>query len=358
MSCKDEGTVILDEIHEWSPECPALYDVLFRYGEDTVTSYFAMRSLEVKKAKDGHYRIFLNGRAFFCNGLLDQGYWSDGLYTAPCEDAILFDIQNCKKLGFNMFRKHIKIEPLRWYYQCDKHGMLVVQDMVNGGKNYSFWNTMLFQLFRGPIKDDAKHYKGFGRRDKQGREQYYASLERMVNTLYNSPCIVMWTPFNEGWGQFDSQIAYEKIRALDSTRLIDHASGWHDQGIGDMDSHHTYKTKFQVEADKRGQGRPYFLSEFGGYLLTLKDHSLHKKWVPGHKSFKIESALNSALHTLYREHILGNIPKGLAASVYTQVSDVEDEDNGLFTYDREIIKLREDTLSPIFEEIEKLYTNY
>ena len=357
-SCENEITVVLDEIHAWSPESPSLYDVRFRYGEDTVTSYFAMRSIGVKKAKDGHYRIFLNGKAYFCNGLLNQGYWSDGLYTAPCEEAMRFDIENCKRLGFNTFRVHIKIEPLRWYYLCDKCGMLVFQDMVNGGKDYSFWNIMLFQLFRGPIKDDEKHYKGFGRLNRQGREQFYISLERMVKLLYNSPSVVMWTPFNEGWGQFDSKIACEKIRALDRARLIDHASGWHDQGIGDVDSHHTYKSYVKVEKDRRGHGRPYFLSEFGGYGLNIKGHSLCKKEVPGHKSFKSEADLNAALGTLFRNHILGNIPKGLAASVYTQVSDVEDEVNGLFSYEREIVKLQENTLAPVFAEIEKLYTEY
>lgn len=356
--CKKEITVTLGEVYEWSPECPALYDVSFRYGEDKINSYFAMRSIGVKKAKDGHDRIFLNGKAYFCNGFLNQGYWSDGMYTPPCEDAMLFDIQTCKKLGFNAFRMHIKVEPLRWYYLCDKYGMLVFQDMVNGGKDYSPWNIMLFQLFRGPISDDEKHYKGFGRQDQEGREQFYISLERLINLLYNSPSVVMWTPFNEGWGQFDSRIACEKIRNLDQIRLIDHASGWHDQGAGDMNSHHSYIRKIKVEEDKRGHGRPYFLSEFGGYELNLEDHSCSRKKAFGHKSFKDADALNRAVKDLYREHILGNVPKGLAAVAYTQVSDIEDEVNGLFTYDREIVKLREDTVLPIYTEIAKLYEAY
>lgn len=357
VSCDGEVTINLEEIHPWSPESPALYDVTFRYGEDFVSSYFAMRSIRVRKAKDGHDRIFLNGKAYFCNGLLDQGYWSDGLYTAPCEDALLFDILSCKKLGFNTIRKHIKIEPLRWYYLCDKHGMLVFQDMVNGGSRYSFWNIMLFQLFRGPIKDDEKHYKGFGRMDKAGRELFYTSLERMIQTLYNAPSVVMWTPFNEGWGQFDSRTAYEKIKALDPTRLVDHASGWHDQGVGDMDSHHRYILKIKVTEDRRGHGRPYILSEFGGCRWKLPEHSFSEKKGLG-RQFKSAAELNTAVSTLYAERILGNVPKGMAAAIYTQVSDVEDEVNGIFTYDREIMKFYDDTILPVYAQIVKLYETY
>ena len=329
----------------------------FCYGEDTVDSYFALRSIGVKKAKDGHDRIFLNGKPYFCNGLLDQGYWSDGLYTAPSEDAMLFDILGAKKLGFNTIRKHIKIEPLRWYYLCDKHGLLVFQDMVNGGQNYSFWTIMLFQLFRGPIKDDAAHYKGFGRLDKVGREQFMVSLERMIRQLYNAPSVVMWTPFNEGWGQFDSKTAYDKIKAIDHTRLVDHASGWHDQGVGDMDSHHRYKLKIKVTEDKRGHGRPYILSEFGGLKWKLRSHSFNEKRVIG-RQFHSGTELNAAIGKLYRQHILANVPKGMAAAIYTQVSDVEEEVNGIFSYDREITKLQEETLSPIFAEIAALYEKY
>ena len=357
VSCEKEATVRLKDIHEWSPESPALYDVRFCYGEDTVDSYFAMRSIGVKKAKDGHDRIFLNGKPYFCNGLLDQGYWSDGLYTAPSEDAMLFDILGAKKLGFNTIRKHIKIEPLRWYYLCDKLGLLVFQDMVNGGQNYSFWTIMLFQLFRGPIKDDAAHYKGFGRLDEEGREQFMISLERMIRQLYNMPSVVMWTPFNEGWGQFESKTAYEKIKALDPSRLVDHASGWHDQGGGDMDSHHRYKLKIKVTGDKRGQGRPYILSEFGGLKWKLPEHSFNEKRLVG-RQFHSFAELNAAISELYRKYILGNVPKGMAAAIYTQVSDIEEEVNGIFTYDREVTKLQADTLAPIFTEIKALYEKY
>lgn len=353
----DDVAVKLESIKTWSPEEPNLYDVTFTYDSDTVKSYFAMRSISTALAKDGHYRIFLNGKPYFCNGLLDQGYWSDGLYTAPCEQAIEYDILTAKKLGFNTLRKHIKIEPLRWYYLCDKHGMLVIQDMVNGGRDYSFWYIMLFQLFRGPIKDDEQHYKGFGRTDEEGRKEFHRSLKRTVNHLYNSPCIIMWTPFNEGWGQFDSAAACKIIQEIDSTRLIDHASGWHDQGAGDVDSHHRYILKVKVTKDRRGKYRPFILSEFGGYKCKILDHSYTMTPAKGHHTFADEKSLNKALYFLYQNTVLKNIPKGMAAAIYTQISDVEDEVNGIFTYDRKVMKLQEDTLKPVFDEIARYYEN-
>lgn len=352
---KKEDTIKLSEIHEWSPEHPDLYDVVFTYEKDTVHSYFAMRSIAVGKAKDGKDRIFLNGKPYFLNGLLDQGYWPDGLYTAPCEEAMLNDIKTCKEFGFNTLRKHIKIEPLRWYYLCDYYGMLVIQDMVNGGKDYSFWYKMLFQLFRGPIKDDKAHYKGFGRLDAFAREQFQINLQRMVCQLYNSPCIVVWTPFNEGWGQFESEDACELIHKYDQNRLIDHASGWHDQGIGDLDSHHRYILKIKISKDIRGKNRPYVLTEFGGYKVKIKGHSFSQEEVSGHHSFKDIDTMNEAIRRLYQESVLENIAKGLSASIYTQVSDIEDEVNGIMTYDREVLKLKLDTLRSIFDRIADYY---
>ena len=352
---KKEDTIVLPQVHEWSPEHPDLYDVTFRFGNDEVESYFAMRSVSVGKTKDGHDRIFLNGKPYFLNGLLDQGYWPDGLYTAPCEEAMLYDIKTCKELGFNTLRKHIKIEPLRWYYLCDKYGMLVIQDMVNGGKDQCFWYKMLFQLFRGPIKDDERHYKGFGRLDPFAREQFQNNLQRMVCQLYNSPCIVVWTPFNEGWGQFESRLAYELIRKHDKSRLIDHASGWHDQGIGDLDSHHRYILKIKVNKDKRGKNRPYVLTEFGGYELKIKGHSFSEDEVSGHHVFQDADTMNETLKDLYQKHILGNVEKGLSACIYTQVADIENEVNGIMTYDREVLKLKRDTLAPIFDQITDYY---
>lgn len=350
--------IVINEIHEWSPEDPALYDVSFEYKNDRVESYFAMRSIEVKKAKDGHVRLFLNGKPYFCNGLLDQGYWPDGLYTAPCEEAMVSDIMNAKNLGFNTIRKHIKIEPSRWYYLCDRYGLLVFQDMPNGGRDYSLWNIMLFQLFRGPIKDDERHYKGFGRTQEEGRKQFSVSLERMIRHLYNSPSIVVWIPFNEGWGQFDSLKICESIRELDHTRLIDHASGWHDQGGGDIDSHHRYILKVKVKADRRGNNRAFVLSEFGGYKLKLYDHSYSQDELKSYHVYDDISSLNAAIRKLYQKTVLANIPKGMAGCIYTQVSDIEDEVNGIMTYDREVVKLQKDTLTSIFEEIGRVYQDY
>lgn len=356
-SCEKAVVVKLNEIHPWSPEDPNLYDVLFRFGDDEVKSYFAMRKISVGKAADGQYRIFLNNKAYFCHGLLDQGYWSDGLYTAPTEEAMAFDIVNSKRLGFNTLRKHVKIEPLRWYYLCDKLGMLVFQDMINGGSSYHFWYIMMFQLFQTSIRDDEKHYKGFGRLDQKGREQFYLSLERMVKHLYNSPCIVLWTAFNEGWGQFDARTAYQKLKNMDPGRLVDHASGWHDQGAGDVDSHHRYILPIKVTPDKRGHARPFIMSEFGGYELNVEQPSGQNNFM-GHRTYQSVGELNSAVCKLYRESIIGNIPKGLSAAIYTQVSDVETERNGIFTYNRNQIKLREEEMLPLATEIKNLYEKY
>ena len=350
-----EIVIPLSDVREWSPEKPDLYDVKFTYGSDTVTSYFAMRSISVETAKDGKRRICLNGRPYFLNGLLDQGYWSDGLYTAPSEEAMVFDILECKRLGYNTLRKHIKVEPLRWYYLCDKYGMLVLQDMVNGGTDYSTWYSVAFQLVRGPIKDDKAHRKGFGREDEEIQKEFAVSLERMIRHLYNSPCIVLWTIFNEGWGQFDSANFYQIVKKMDPTRLIDHASGWHDQGSGDIDSHHNYFRKQKVTPDKRGNSRPYVITEFGGYALKLKEHSFNLKQTFGYKAIRNEEDLNNQVHRLYFEQILPCVRDGLAGAIYTQVSDVEDEVNGLFTFDRKVIKFREETVSSVYKEIEKIY---
>ena len=345
----------LDNIKEWSPEEPNLYDVTFTYGEDKVDSYFAMRSVSIEKAADGKKRIFLNGKPYFPNGLLDQGYWSDGLYTPANEEAMIFDISEAKRLGYNTLRKHIKIEPLRWYYLCDKIGMLVFQDMVNGGTNYNMWYTLGFQVTGIPIADDKNHRKGFGRLDEAMQKEFEINLHRMIEHLYNCPCIVEWTIFNEGWGQFESAYFYDEVKKMDPTRLIDPASGWHDQGCGDFNSEHNYFRKQKYKEDKRGDDRPYIISEFGGYALKYKEHSFNLNKTYGYRPIKDEEDLNRQVRRLYQEEILPAVKDGLCAAIYTQVSDVEDEVNGLFTYDREIVKFKEETVSEVYKEIEEIY---
>ena len=318
----------------WSPENPKLYDFAVTCGEDRVESYFAMRKFSVEKDEKGTPRLFLNNEPYFHNGLLDQGYWPDGLYTAPTDEALIYDIETAKAMGFNMLRKHIKVEPLRWYYHCDRLGMLVWQDMPNGGGNYNLL-TVSSPLVTG-IHFKDNHYKLFAREDSDFRFAFEMELRRMINHLYSCPCICMWVPFNEGWGQFDAARIYELVRSLDDTRTVDHASGWHDQGVSDIVSLHVYFKKYKFKPDKKG--RAVLLSEFGGYNLGLEGHRFNNKDF-GYKRFKDEASLAEALRALYQEEILPAKEQGLSAAVYTQLSDVEDELNGLITYDRELVKI-------------------
>jgi len=326
----------------WSPENPRLYGLVLRCGEDEVHSYFAMRKYSVEPDENGAMRLFLNGRPYFQNGLLDQGYWPDGLYTAPTDEALSYDIRVAKSLGFNMLRKHIKVEPARWYYHCDRLGMLVWQDMPSGGGSY------LTSVVSGPLvtgihlKDSA--YAMFARNNAEGRKEYQKELGEMVRQLYNCPCIAMWVPFNEGWGQFDAADAVKRIEALDKTRPIDHASGWHDQGIGRLKSEHVYFRPYRFKADKLG--RAVVLSEFGGYAHAVRSHEFGPKSF-GYKKFETLAQLEVALEELYQNQIVPAAAQGLSAAVYTQVSDVEDEINGLMTYDRKVTKISPDAMKRI-----------
>lgn len=324
----------MEEFIPWTPECPHLYDLVVTMGEDCVRSYFGMRKFSVDIDKNGVKRLFLNNKPYFHNGLLDQGYYSDGMYTAPSDEAMIFDIETAKKMGFNMLRKHIKIEPLRWYYHCDRIGMLVWQDMINGGGNY---NSMVVTspLVTGIHFKDS-HYKWFARNDEEGRRQYYKELDEMINHLYNVVSIAMWVPFNEGWGQFDAKEAVKGILRIDSTRTIDHASGWHDQKVGDIKSLHVYFKKYRFKSDKLR--RAVVLSEFGGYNCRVSGHCFNKNDY-GYKRFDTTEALFEAYRKLYEKEILSAKKQGLCAAVYTQLTDVEDELNGLITYDRKIIKM-------------------
>ena len=333
----------------WSPENPHLEDFTVTMGDDRVESYFAMRSVAVSKDENGIMLLFLNGKPYFHNGLLDQGYWPDGLYTAPSDEALIYDIQTLKELGFNMLRKHIKVEPMRWYYHCDRIGMLVWQDMPSGGSQYKL-PVISAPLITGiHLKD--KHYRWFAREDAVQRDAYYEELEEMILQLRNVPSIVLWVPFNEGWGQFDAHKACALIEELDPTRPIDHASGWHDQGIGQLQSLHVYFRPYRFQPDKKG--RAVVLSEFGGYNLRLEGHCFNEIDY-GYKKLQTQEELWTAYEKLFREQILPAIPKGLAATVYTQVSDVEDELNGLFTYDRAVVKLPAEKLKALNAEIAQL----
>ncbi|HKL98307.1 MAG TPA: glycoside hydrolase family 2 [Mobilitalea sp.] len=326
----------IKNVISWSPENPFLYNMVITVGEDRVESYFAMRKFDVQLDTMKHPRLCLNNKPYYQNGLLDQGYWPDGLYTAPSDEALIFDIEQAKALGFNMLRKHIKIEPLRWYYHCDRIGMIVWQDMVNGGEKYNQllvgYLPTIFPGIASRIKD--KHYRWFGRSEEAGRLEWTRECMETVRHLYNQPCIGVWVPFNEGWGQFDAIKAVEQIREYDNTRLIDHASGWYDQSGGDFESKHNYFHPLRLDISERAAA----LSEFGGYACYISEHS-YSLSVYGYRIYPNKEELNKAYQKLYREDIEGLKEKGLSASVYTQLSDVEDEVNGLFTYDRRVCKV-------------------
>ena len=327
-------TVSMEGFKPWSPEHPYLYDCEVRMGEDCVKSYFGMRKFGVEQDEAGVPRLFLNGKPYFHTGVLDQGYWPDGLYTPPSDEAMVYDIQAMKELGFNTLRKHVKVEPLRWYYHCDRLGMLVWQDMPNGGGPYRSKVTVapLITNKHRPDTDDA----AFGREDQGEKDGFIQELGEMIANLYNCVSIAMWVPFNEGWGQFGAKEMAERIREWDDTRLIDHASGWHDQGAGDVKSIHTYFRPYRFRPDP--QGRPVALTEFGGYGLTIPEHSLPNKSFC-YKTCKTQEELFQAWKKLYERQILPAVGKGLSAAIYTQLSDVEGERNGILTYDRAVCKL-------------------
>ena len=335
ISNKDKSLVELPKpILSWTPEEPNLYNIKFTFGEDTINSYFAMRKYSIQENTKGIKRLFLNNKPYFHNGVLDQGYWSDGYYTAPSDEALKNDILKMKEMGFNMLRKHIKVEPMRWYYYCDTIGMLVWQDMVSGG---SFYNPVV-AIITPPLHISLPDtwYSFFGRGTQESRDTYYRELKEMINQLYNVPCISTWVPFNEGWGQFDALIAVDFIKQLDKTRHIDHASGFHDQYGGDFNSLHLYFGNIDFEPDK--YGRVTVLSEFGGYSYVVEGHCGSDHHF-GYFKYETQKEFNDAYKKLIIETIVPLIRKGLGAIVYTQLSDVEDEVNGLLTYDRKIIKI-------------------
>lgn len=332
-------TIPAEELRLWSPEDPFLYDVAITLaGSDKVESYFGMRAFGIGKDEKGLPRLLLNGKPYFQNGLLDQGYWSDGYYTAPSDEALIHDIAEMKRLGFNMLRKHIKVEPLRWYYHCDRLGMLVWQDMMNGGESYSPLSIYVFSNLGLRVKDDR--YRYFSRSDEAGRTHYYEELGQMIDLLYNTVSLALWVPFNEGWGQFDALKAAEFIRKRDDTRPIDHASGWYDQGGGDIKSIHWYFRPYHHKQPPKEQ-RPICLTEYGGYNCAVPGHCWGEGAEFGYKKIADPAEFNRAFQKLMEEQIIPAKERGLAAAVYTQVSDVEGERNGLLTYDRKVCKANE-----------------
>jgi hypothetical protein len=299
-----------------------------------------MRKFSLVKDAQGHLRFALNNKSLFLYGPLDQGYFPDGLYTAPSEEAMLFDIEYTRRIGCNMIRKHIKVEPLRWYYHCDRLGMIVWQDMPNGGLIDGELVATL-SLMLGFHRNDTRRLSRFGRADENNRVCYRSELQGMIDHLFNAASIAVWIPFNESWGQFQSVEVAEWVNSYDPTRLVDHASGWFDQGAGDFQSKHVYFKKL-----KRPQpdNRAFVLSEFGGYSLKVSEHVWDENKKFGYRFYKTTGTLTEAYLGLLENELKPLIPQGLAAAVYTQTTDVEIEINGCLTYDRKVEKMEAEKL--------------
>ena len=339
----DGKAVITPEApHLWTPEDPYLYDFTIDAGSDRVESYFALRTLQIKTV-NGIPRLCLNGKPYFFHGLLDQGYWPEGLLTPPAPEAYAQDILAMKNLGFNMLRKHIKVEAEQFYYDCDRLGMVVFQDMVNNGDYNYTRDTVLPTIGLQKLQDKFMHP------DAATREAFLRGMEATVKQLYNHPSICYWTIFNEAWGQFDSTPVYHRLKELDNSRFIDTTSGWFRGSKTDVESLHVYFNGWRWL--KRRYKTPLVLSEFGGYVYGVEGHIFNTEKAYGYRTCTSQEVFMADLEKLYRERILPAVSGGLCAAVYTQVSDVEDEINGLLTYDRKVCKADADIMAAIAHDL-------
>ncbi len=339
----------IDNLHPWSVEDPYLYDVKLKFNEDEVSTYVGFRFIEVKK-KNKKNRLFLNDKEIILKGLLDQGYYFGGNLTPKKYSDYFNEIKKIKELGFNTIRKHIKIEIPLFYYYCDKLGVLLIQDIVNGGGIYDKW-TISSPLVLGSHKLDIdKDYKKFKREDEKGRKEYEDVLNYTLNLLNNSPSNIIITLFNEGWGQFDASYYYHYVKPKIDNKLIDSASGWYDTPNSDFNSKHIYF--LPIKNYKQKDNRAYLLSEFGGYSLYLKDNFYGSKPY-GYKQYKNSEKLTKGYKKLMKK-LYKPLKKDMVGFIYTQVSDVEDEVNGLFTFDRKVLKIKEETIKEINRKIDSL----
>jgi beta-galactosidase/beta-glucuronidase len=333
----------------WSPDNPFLYDLkvsLKRKGEtvDEVESYFAMRKISAGIGDDGHERLYLNNEPLFQLGTLDQGWWPGGLYTAPSDDALKYDIEVTKNSGFNMIRKHVKVEPARWYYHCDKLGMLVWQDMPNGDKSADW---------RGPSGYDGREMN----RTAQSAHQFNKEWKEIMDAFYHFPSIVMWVPFNEAWGQFNTHKVINWTMEYDPSRLVNGPSGGNFFPVGHTVDQHQYPGPGMPDPDIHApniiEGRVLVLGEFGGLGLPLEGHLWQSDRNWGYRNFDDREELVNSYKNLI-DQIPELIRKGLAAAIYTQTTDVEGEVNGLMTYDREIIKMDPGKVKEINSQLYKV----
>jgi len=351
---REQLQISIENPELWSPDSPHLYDLQLevrQHGQtiDQVESYFGMRKFSLEPDDKGRLRLCLNNAPLFHYGPLDQGYWPDGLHTPPSAAAMRFDVEWLKSVGCNMLRKHIKVEPARFYYDCDRLGMIVWQDMPNGGKPVGDVLSFLAIMFGKLTRRDDRWYWRAGRGDQISRENYWHELREMVDHLHNFTCVGMWVPFNEAWGQFDANAVADWLRKYDPTRPVDHASGWFDQGGGDFRSIHTYfKALAPEDPDER---RGVILSEFGGYALKLEGHIWNPDTEFGYKKFDSQEALTEAYLDLLGTQLKPWVERGLSGAIYTQTTDVEIEINGYLTYDREIVKMDVARLKEIHQNL-------
>ena len=334
-----DAAITIQNAKLWSQEHPFLYDLEICAGEDHVKSYFAMRTFSVEPDESGIPRFCLNHRPYFLNGVLDQGYWPEGLYTAPTDEALASDIKRMKECGFRLLRKHCKLEPMRWYYHCDRLGMLVWQDMVNGGETYDmnricYLPTLLhsFQTKKGYSEAAC------GRKDRAGCEAWKRDCIQTVRQLFNVVSLAGWVIFNEGWGQFDTKEMTALVKKLDGSRPVDAASGWFDFGGADYRSEHNYFFKLQVPKKwkKNPGGRAFVISEYGGLTLKIPGH-IWKEQSYGYGKLSSQAEFQEQFRKL-QEEIRALEKEGLSGAIYTQVSDIEEEINGIYTYDRRVKK--------------------
>ncbi len=319
----------------WTPETPYLYRFTLVSGRDEVRSYFALRTISVETV-DGKPVLALNGKPYFFHGLLDQGYFSDGIYLPASPDGFRYDVETMKAMGFNTLRKHIKIEPESFYYDCDRLGMIVFQDMVNNGTYRFLIDTALPTL---GMKKGITHLASAKR-----RALFEEHSAQTIRHLYNHPCVCYYTIFNEGWGQYDADRLYTELKALDPSRIYDATSGWFTEKKSDVQSEHVYFKKLRF----RSTDKPLVLSEFGGYAFKIKEHSFNPDKTYGYRFFTNASDFSDALERLYLDEVMPAITEnGLCAAILTQVSDVEDETNGLLTYDRQVVKVDTERMQQI-----------
>ena len=337
VKANQDNIIKIDNPTLWSPENPYLYNFVISNEVDRVESYFALRKVSLIKNEKGKLVIALNNKEYFMKGVLDQGYYQDGLLTPNSDKDYINDIMLVKNLGFNVSRKHIKIESLRWYYHCDRLGLLVWQDFVNGCTKYDFWLNQVPLFVRYKINDHK--YKRFFRENEEGRKEAYQEFLETIDLLYNSPCIVLWTIFNEAWGQFDAKEIYEKLKVIDPTRLYDHASGWHDQGSSDVKSMHIYKWKVKVPSKHKIKNRAFVCSECGAYILDKRLKEAKKKEGFIYLLFNNKEDFQKEYERFVKEEIVPAKNNGMSAFIYTQLSDVEEEMNGFVSYDRKEIKV-------------------